>query len=82
MGFGRGRGFGGGRGWRNGFYATGQPGWARFGAYGAPYGQPTAWANPDPELERQALRNQAEAMEMELSQIRKRLAEMETGPTS
>ena len=30
MGFGRGRGFGGGgRGFRNRFYATGQPGWMR-----------------------------------------------------
>ena len=36
MGFGRGRGFGGrggggGRGWRNMFFATGLPGWMRFG---------------------------------------------------
>jgi len=37
MGFGRGRGAGGrgpgagGRGWRNMFFATGLPGWARFG---------------------------------------------------
>ncbi|NMC44151.1 MAG: DUF5320 domain-containing protein, partial [candidate division Zixibacteria bacterium] len=33
MGFGRGRGFGGGgRGWRHWYYATGLPGWMRFGA--------------------------------------------------
>jgi len=40
MGWGRGRGrSGGGRGWRHWYYATGLPGWARFGyapAWGAP----------------------------------------------
>ena len=34
-GVGRGFGFGGGRGWRNRYYATGLPGWAR--AWGSPY---------------------------------------------
>jgi len=41
FGFGRGR---GGRGWRNRFYATGLPGWARAGWYG-PYG-PAAYLGP------------------------------------
>ena len=47
MGFGRnfgarGRGLGGGgRGWRNMFYATGVPGWRRFGGYDASYASPT-----------------------------------------
>lgn len=84
MGFGRGRGAwgrgrfagGGGRGWRNGYYATGpvgprqgdQPGWMR---YGAPIG------DPDPESEKQALKNQADAMQGELDAIRKRLEEIE-----
>lgn len=37
-GFGRGMGMGGGRGWRNQYYQTGLPGWARAGqAYGYPY---------------------------------------------
>lgn len=80
MGFGRGRGFGGGgRGWRNRFFATGLPGWMRFGGYGAPYGYPMSGSAPDPEMERQALRNQADAMESELNLIRRRLAEMESG---
>ncbi|NPV52698.1 MAG: DUF5320 domain-containing protein [Firmicutes bacterium] len=37
-GFGRGLGFGRGRGWRRMYYATGLPGWARFGytGWGAP----------------------------------------------
>ena len=79
MGFGRGGGFrgrgfgGGGRGRRNWFHATGQPGWMRYGAYAAPY------QKPDPELERQAFENQAEALQSELDFIKKRLAEIESG---
>lgn len=73
MGFGRGRGAwgrgfsGGGRGWRNWFYATGQPGWMRFGATAA------AAAASDPEMEKQALKNQADYLQSELDSIRKRL---------
>ena len=74
MGFGRGRGFGGGgRGWRHMFYATGLPGWARFGGYATPY------QNPDPNQEKQALKSQAEALQSELDFIKKRLSEIETG---
>ncbi len=78
-GFGFGRGFGGGRGWRNRFYATGRPGWMRFGGYAAPHTNPMPYPNADPETGKQALRNQADILESELNQIRKRLAEMETG---
>jgi len=39
------------------FYATGKPGWMRFGGNAAPY------QNPDPSLEKQALKNQAEALQ-------------------
>lgn len=74
-----GRGLGRGRGWRNMFYATGLPGWMRFGGYAAPYGSPTPFQKPDPELEKQALKNQAEALQSELDSIKKRLGEMETG---
>ena len=79
MGFGGGRGSwgggfrGGGRGWRNRFYATGLPGWVRFGGYAAPYQE------PGPELEKQALKNEVAALESELEFIRKRLSEIETG---
>jgi ribosomal protein L15 len=78
MGFGRGagswgRGFGGGgRGWRHWYYATGMPGWMRFGGYGLPY--PAL----DPDSEKQALRNEAEALQAELEEIKKRLAEVES----
>jgi len=76
MGFGRGRGFagpgrGGGRGHRHWFYATGMPGWMRFGGYGMPS------VKPDPEAEKQALKNHADAMQAELDAIKKRLAELE-----
>jgi len=87
MGFGRGRGGGrgfggGGRGWRNMFYATGLPGWMRAGGYGAPYGYPTPYQRLDPEMERQALQSQAEALQSELDFIRKRLAEIESKSTT
>ena len=79
MGFGGGRGAlrqgfgGGGRGWRNMFYATGLPGWMRFGGYAASY------PKPGPEMEKQALKNQAEVLQAELELVNKRLAEVETG---
>ena len=80
MGFGRGRGFyGGGRGWRHMFYATGLPGWMRFGGYAASYGYPATYQKPDPEMEKQALKNQAEAMQSALDSINKRLSEIDTG---
>jgi hypothetical protein len=83
-GFGRGRGRGGGgrRGWRNMYYATGLPGWARYGyapAWGAPpaaaygpYGAP-----PTPEQETEFLRSQAEMLKEELDAISQRIAELE-----
>ena len=79
--WGWGRGFGGhGRGWRNWFHATGLPGWVRAGWTGAPYGYPWPTPNLDPETEKQALNNQAEALQSELDFIKKRLSEIETGP--
>jgi hypothetical protein len=69
---GRGFGMGYGRGWRNRFYATGQPGWMRFA------GNAGTYQNPDPGMERQSLKNQAEALQSELDAIRKRLSEIET----
>jgi hypothetical protein len=72
-GFGPGRGFGrrffggGGFGWRNQFYATGLPAWARGGFQ----------AKPDPEAEKYGLQQQASALESQLEMIRKRLDEME-----
>jgi hypothetical protein len=88
--WGRGRGFGGrrgGRGWRNQYYATGLPGWAR-----APYSY-TAWGqaaqpypfNPGPgaatitaEQELAGLKEQAQYFQNALDDISKRIEELET----
>jgi len=69
-GFGMGRG-GRGRGFRHWFWATGLPGWLRFGQMAAP--------NPpyNPETEKQALMNQAECLESELDEIKQRLTVLE-----
>jgi hypothetical protein len=86
MGWGRGGGWGGGwgrgRGWRNMYYATGLPGWARFG-YAPAWGQPAAVAYgpyaapPTPEQEVDFLKGQAEWMKEQLDAISQRIAELE-----
>jgi hypothetical protein len=53
------------------FYATGQPGWMRYGGYAAPE------IDPDPEMEKQALKSQADYLQNELDTIRKRLEAVE-----
>ncbi|MEW6363466.1 MAG: DUF5320 domain-containing protein [Acidobacteriota bacterium] len=69
---GAGRGFaGGGRGRRHWFHATGLPGWMRFGGWVGPY------AKADPELEKHALKSQAQAIQAELDSIQSRLSELE-----
>lgn len=89
MGFGRGRGPGGrgawgGRGfggggfrWRTMVPAGGFPAWGGFSGYGAPYGYGTPYQEPDPDMEKQALKTQADSLEAELALIRKRLDELE-----
>ena len=95
-GFGMGRGRGGawgggwgrGRGWRHQYYATGVPGWARFGS--APvWGAPPAWgappppaygpyaAPPPPEQEAEFLRTQAEWLKEQLDAMSRRITELE-----
>lgn len=73
MGFGRGRGFrGGGRGWCGRFFASGMWGWLRPRGYAAPY------QAPDPEFEKQMLKNEADALQSELNLIKKRLENLES----
>jgi len=83
-GFGRGWGrgyFGRGRGWRNWYWATGLPGWARAG-YGYPafgsraYPYPYAPA-PTPEEEAEALKQQAELLRQTLEDIQNRISALE-----
>ena len=84
FGFGRG-GFGGGGGrgyrWRNWYYATGLPGWARYG-YGPAWGSPPVGAAapygaaPTREQEAEMLKGQAEWLKQQLDQIGKRIEEL------
>jgi len=55
------------------YYATGLPGWARYGGYAGPYVQ------PDPEIQKQTLKDQADALQAELDLVKKRLSDLETG---
>ncbi|MBN1977221.1 MAG: DUF5320 domain-containing protein [Anaerolineae bacterium] len=84
LGWGRGRGGGRGRGWRHMYYATGLPGWARYGyapAWGTPpaaaYGSYGAPPPLTPEQETEFLKSQAEMLKEELDAISKRIAELE-----
>jgi hypothetical protein len=78
-----GRGSGGGRGWRNQFYATGLPGWARagmgvpvWGAGAYPYA-PSPPAMPA-GAEVEALRAQAAHLEQTLEALRQRIQTLES----
>ena len=67
------RGRGAGRGWRNMFCVTGLPEQMRFGGDAVPNQQ------SDQELEKEALKSQAEALQLKLDLVKKRLGEIETG---
>lgn len=80
--FGRGR--GGGRGWRNMFFATGLPGWARpgMGAGGAAMASDAAMTSGTfrgmtREQELDALKQQADQAASVLESIRQRISELE-----
>lgn len=80
MGDGQGRRFGeGGRGRRNLYYATGLPGWMRFGGNAAPNTTQIPIHKSDPEAEKQALKNQAETLQSQLDAVKKHLEEFESG---
>jgi hypothetical protein len=67
-----GRGGGRGRGWRHQYYATGQPGWVRYGYVPAWVPQPAGQAS-----EVELLKNQAEWLKGQLDAINQRLEEIE-----
>ncbi len=70
-GFGMGR----GRGFRQMYNMTGRPGWTRNGAY--PYGA-YAYQGVVPEVdEKEVLQNQADYLEKQLNDVRKRLKDFE-----
>jgi len=57
------------------YHATGLPGWAR---YGAPPVYPAPYAEPDADVQKQALKNQADALQTQLDVVKKRLSDLET----
>jgi hypothetical protein len=61
------------------FYATGLPGWMRFGGYANPQAVPQGVPAVDPALQKAAMQNQIDAVEGELAYLKKRLGEMEEG---
>jgi len=69
--------FGAGRGRRLGFFSTGLPGFARFGA-----NAPVGGQNPDPETTRQFLKSQADSLQSELEAVKQRLSELEQETSS
>ncbi|MDP8241380.1 MAG: DUF5320 domain-containing protein [Candidatus Hatepunaea meridiana] len=79
FGMGRGGGFGGhGRGWRNQYQATGLPGWARGGRFFGQETYPPNYATEIPrEEELRALKSQSNILENSLSELKKRITELE-----
>ena len=76
-GFGRGWGrSAGGWRWRHWYYATGMPGWARFGATPM-WGAPPPYAAPEPQREANALKEEAAWLREQLDAIEKRIAALE-----
>lgn len=73
-GYGRGRGFGGG--WCLGNRRR------CGGGYGTPYAYPGTYGPPEPEAEKQALANQAKALQSGLDWIRERLSEIQSEPAA
>lgn len=76
FGLGFGRGWGRGWRWRHWFYATGLPGWARFG-YAPAWTVPSAYAAPTAEQEIDVLKQQSEWLKGQLDAINKRITELE-----
>ena len=77
-----------GRGYRNWYYATGMPGWQRYNmgmpAWGGVYSPPiNPYTNPyqgpavAPDDEKEMLKEQAEFLEKQMSDIKARLDELE-----
>ncbi len=79
-----GGGFGRGRGYRNMYYATGLPGWARYnmdapawgGASESPYYGPNVGPDVAPEQEAAALKDQADFLKQQLDDIQARISEL------
>lgn len=76
--WGGGRAAWGGRGYRHWFYASGLPGWARFGAIPGQAWAPAAGYPPvAQQQEIDLLRNQARSLKEQLEAVEKRIGELE-----
>lgn len=71
---GRGAGMGRGRGYRNAYYATGLPFWARYPV--SPAGAEPYYAEAAPVDEMDQLKQQADALKQQLDQIQARMEEL------
>jgi hypothetical protein len=76
---GRGRGRGGGRGWRNWYYAAGQPGWAGYAGGLPAWGGAAPYYAPEitPEQETEALKKESEYLKQDLKDIEDRIKSLE-----
>ena len=75
FGFGFRRGFGGGgRGWRNMYFATGLPRWAR---WPAAYPAPSPYGEYTPEQEIEVLKQQSEFFQKQMNMLNQRIRELE-----
>jgi len=67
----------GGHGWRNRYYATGIPGWARGDWWSGPWAAGVQPAAPSPEQALAALKAQAQYYGEALADIERRIASLE-----
>ena len=77
FGLGWGGGWGRGRGWRHQYYATGLPGWVRFGGGAPAWGYGPYAGQPTREQEVESLKTQAGRLKEQLDAINQCLAELE-----
>ena len=76
VGFGRGAGIGRGRGYRRMYYATGLPGWMRYGANPYEFSGYTSTEGSAVD-EKEVLKKQADYLQKQLEQIHSRLGDLE-----
>jgi len=58
-------------------YATALPGWARYGGYTVPPVHPVQYGESDSDIQKQALKNQADTLQTQLDLAKKRLSDLE-----
>jgi len=64
------------------YYATGLPGWARYGGYAPFCPYPSPYGEADRDAAWQSLETQADALQVQLDLVKKRLTDLETDATT